>query len=215
MKRISGGRWFAAFCVSVLGVLGAQSQCSRVVDDVTAPTGSLVGSGGNDRCTRECDRVFRQAGKEEDQRFKRNVRDCKDDRRREGPDEVPCLQAEAERHLDAVQAIANAYLDCIAACGGFGSFDACIAFCEQEGSRQTKDEDKIHREILRACDGNDDAAEPGGRVGEDPTGGRSSAGNPCHDGENARHEAALARIDTWVAACASRCHDQGGGGGGQ
>lgn len=191
MRSIGSGKgWFAAFFVLSVGVLGAQSQCARVADDVTAPTGSLVGSGGNDDCTRGCERAFKEAGKEEDKRFKRNTRECRE--HRGGDAEVACLQAEADRHVAALQSLASAHLDCIAACGGFASFDECVGFCEREGSRQAKDEGKIHAEILRAC-----------------------GSDQCRSGEDARHAAALGRIEDWVADCASRCHDQGGGGAGQ
>jgi hypothetical protein len=186
----SGNGWFAAFFVLSLGVLGAQSQCARVADDVTAPTGSLVGAGGNRGCTDDCERAFKESGKEEDKRFKRNTRDCREHRRSGG--EVACLQAEAGRHLAALQSLASAHLECIGACGGFASFDDCVNFCEGEGNRQEKDEGKIHDEILRACDS-----------------------DACRTQENARHAAALGQIEDWVADSVSRCHDQGGGGAGQ
>jgi hypothetical protein len=227
MERVITGRRFALLIALSLGVLGAQSQCSRVADDVTAPTGSLVGAGrGDDDCTDDCERVTKRARKDEDKRFERNIRDCGRERRRRSQDAVPCLQNEAERHREALQSIASTHADCIAECGGFGSFDDCIEFCEREGRRQEKDESKIHKKILRACrggsddddddDDDDDGTVPGGDAGGGPADGRSGGGsNPCRDEENARYEAALADIEAWVAECASRCHDQGGGGGGQ
>ena len=193
MRSIGSGRgWLAAFFVLSLGVLGAQSQCARVADDVTAPTGSLVGSGGNKGCTDACERTFKESGKEEDKRFKRNTRDCYEHPGGDGDAEVACLQAEAERHLSALQSLASAHIDCIAACGGFDSFDECVQFCEGQGNRQAVDENKIHNEILRAC-----------------------GSDQCRSGEDARHAAALADIEAWVADCVSRCHDQGGGSAGQ
>ncbi|MGH2569574.1 MAG: hypothetical protein ACRDGR_00020 [bacterium] len=227
MKRTFSVRQFALLFVLCLGVFGAQSQCSRVADDVMAPTGSLVGAGGgDDDCTDDCDRVARRARKDEDKQFGRNIRNCERDRRRVGKDEVACLQSEAERHREALQSIATTHADCIAECGGFGEVDDCIEFCEREGRRQEKEERKIHKKILRACrggsddddddDDDDDGTIPGGTGGGAADGRSGGEGNnPCSDAENARYEAALADIEAWVEECASRCHDQGGGGAGQ
>jgi hypothetical protein len=226
MKRPFSVRQFALLFVLSFGIFGAQSQCSRVADDVTAPSGSLVGAGGgDDDCTDDCNRDARRARKDEDKESKRNIRNCERDRNRVGKDEVSCLQSEAGRHREALQEIATTQADCIAECGGFDSIDDCIDFCEREGRRQKEDEKKIHKKILRACrggsddgddDDDDDGTIPGGTGGGAADGRSGGDGNnPCTDAENARYEQALADIEAWVEECASRCHDQGGGGAGQ
>jgi len=223
----TGGRSALLFVLLALGLfalLGA-SQCSRVADDVTGPTDSLVGGRSSGSCIGDCNREHKRLQKDESKLFSRNIKRCRsddDDDRGDLSGEVECLQAEAQRHLDEIQAIAESHLECIAACGGFDDFEDCMEFCEREERRQKKDEDYVHRKIRKACraggddddDGDDDdTAHPGGSDQGAP--GTRGGSNPCTEAEDVRHEAALAQIDQWVAECASRCHDQGGGSGGE
>jgi hypothetical protein len=73
--------------------------------------------------------------------------------------------------------------------GTFHGANHCIKDCDKARKKAKREEEKRHRDLLRACN-------------EVPA---------CIEAENARYEAALAAIHDAYKACISGCHNQGGG----
>ena len=69
----------------------------------------------------------------------------------------------------------------------------CIADCEHTANDAKRAENNLHEANVRACAGN----------------------RACLAAEDARHEAALIRIQLSRKNCQDRCHHQGGGNGGK
>lgn len=70
---------------------------------------------------------------------------------------------------------------------------ACVQACNDLGRDLRREERNLHRENVRACNGDYD----------------------CLADEEARHEARMEEIASIVQACKAPCHEQGRGSGGQ
>ena len=76
--------------------------------------------------------------------------------------------------------------------GTFRGANHCLKDCDKDRKKAKREEDKRHRDLLRACNHVD----------------------ACIEAENARYAAALAVIEAAYQNCISECHHQGGGRGG-
>ena len=77
--------------------------------------------------------------------------------------------------------------------GAFKRPDSCFDACYDGYRQQVKAESDLHVQLVKNCAGDE----------------------ACLDEEGARHEAALENIQTERISCLNRCHQQGGGTGGQ
>ena len=76
--------------------------------------------------------------------------------------------------------------------GTFQRANDCIKDCKKDKKKAEKAEDRTHRDLRRACNGNE----------------------ACLEAEEARHEAAEDAIEAAYRQCIGNCHHQGGGRGG-
>jgi|SRR5262245_8510768 len=72
--------------------------------------------------------------------------------------------------------------------GVFKRKNDCIKDCQKDNKEADRKEDKLHRDLERACGGN----------------------AQCLSEEKARHESAEAAIDAAFRSCINNCHSQGG-----
>lgn len=105
--------------------------------------------------------------------------------------------------------------------GRSGNAGSCLNQCADQYKDAIKAEEKLHKDNLKECkrrgggggdDRNDDDRTLGdGSLRQGNRRGDHHRDRDCINQENARHEAALERIEEERRQCQANCHHQGGG----
>ena len=105
----------AALCLSLFALAGADSNCAKVSDPVSAGDGTGLlesGDGGRSDCMKACTRAKKDAKKDEKDLHRDNVDECDGD--------SACLQAEAARHAARMAEIMMEFHECRENCHNQG-----------------------------------------------------------------------------------------------
>ena len=124
MKR-GKWNWWTLAAVGTVAMALSGSQCSRISDRVTSPTGNDIGAsvsettgGGVSACIQACNQAARDARDAEKELHKNNLDACKE---LSGSERDACMDEENARHDARMEEISM-------------DLEACKAPCHEQGS---------------------------------------------------------------------------------